>query len=72
MRYLLLAGTLFLTACVSTPTAEQCLKAQQTVTWAKVGLELACTKQSKACDTAGIILRHANQAVSLLCEADEP
>ena len=74
MRYLLLAGTLFLTAC-ATPiaTPSRCAAAEQAVEWAKLGLELACTSESKACDTAGLVLKAANTAMKALCpKPDQP
>lgn len=74
MRYLLLAGTLFLTAC-ATPiaTPDRCAAAEQAVEWAKLGLELACTSESKACDTAGLVLKAANTAMKALCpKPDQP
>ena len=67
MRYLLLAGTLMLSACAIPPKAEDCARAGQAVAWAKIGLDLACTKQSKACDTAGLVLKAANTAYAVLC-----
>lgn len=73
MRYLLLAGTLTVGAC-ATPiaTPDRCAAAEQAVEWAKLGLELACTSESKACDTAGLVLKAANTAMKALCLKDQP
>ena len=74
MRWLLLAGTLALSAC-ATPiaTPDRCAAAEQAVSWAKLGLELACTSESQACDTAGLVLKAANTAMKALCpKAEQP
>jgi len=73
VRHLFLAGTLLLAACAVTPEAqaERCAKAGQAVAWAKLGLELACTSESKACDTAGLVLKAANTAMKALCPKTE-
>jgi hypothetical protein len=72
MRALLLAGTLMVSAC-ATPVAtpSRCAAAEQAVDWAKIGLELACTSESKSCDTAGLVLRAANTAMKALCPKPE-
>ena len=68
MKRLLLAGMLCLGAC-ATPAqqADACAKARAAVAWATIGLQLACTKQSAACDTAGIVLKSANTTMALMC-----
>lgn len=73
MRYLLLAGTLMLSAC-ATPVAtpSRCAAAEQAANWAALGLALACTHQSKACDTAGLVLKAANTAKAALCPKVTP
>ena len=68
MRRLFLAALLGLAACGTiAERADQCAKAEQAVTWAKLGLDLACTHQSKACDTAGLVLKAANTAMAAVC-----
>lgn len=70
MRRALLAGLLCLTAC-ATPAqkADACAKARQAVEWAILGLQLACTRQSAACDTAGLVLKSANTTMRVMCGA---
>jgi hypothetical protein len=68
MRRLLLAGLLCLGAC-ATPQekADACATARQAASWATIGLALACTRQSAACDTAGLVLKSANTTMALMC-----
>ena len=67
-RALLLAGILCLAGC-ATPAqkATACADARQAVEWAKLGLTLACTRQSAACDTAGLVLKSANRTMAIMC-----
>jgi len=68
VKRLLLAGMLCLGAC-ATPQqkADACATARQAVAWAKIGLTLACTRQSDACDTAGLVLKSANTTMRVMC-----
>jgi hypothetical protein len=68
-----LSAAVLLSGCLSspgTPTSAQndsCGLARQAVSWAQIGLVLACTKQSNACDTAGLVLKAANTTVTAIC-----
>ena len=53
--------------CVLEQRAFPCAQARQAVEWAKIGLQLACTRQSAACDTAGLVLKSANTTVRVMC-----
>lgn len=63
-------GLLALTAC-ATPSGQmdRCATARQAVQWAEIALPLACTHQSRACDTAGLVLKAANTAAAAVCPA---
>lgn len=58
-----------LAGCATPPSPEDCARARQAVALAEIGLTNACTHESKACDTAGLVLKVANQTVTLLCPA---
>ncbi|BCW88067.1 hypothetical protein sos41_12050 [Alphaproteobacteria bacterium SO-S41] len=68
--FLLAAAVLVLSACVTPQQqADACATARQAVSYAESGLGVACTKQSKACDTAGLVLKSANMTMALMCPA---
>ena len=57
-------------ACTTTPEekAAHCTAAQNAAYWADIALQAACTRPSKTCDTAGLVLKTANDLVRVYCE----
>lgn len=66
IRALVLVAAFVLAGCASLP-ADRCAAARQAVRWAQFALPLACAKQSRTCDTAGLVLKAANTAASAVC-----
>lgn len=69
---LALAGACNTPADPNAPPATECekaqvalAKAQQVANFASVALSLVCTKQSAACDQAGMVLKAANEGVRI-------
>ena len=59
---------LALAGCATPLSVKQsCAAARNAVYWADIALPLACTKQSKACDTAGLVLKAAHTAEAAIC-----